>query len=695
MIGRRRLPATARRAVVALLLALFVGAAAVTAPASTVATTAAEPSLPAPDVPGDVARALLGRPGTTIRAVGRSRVEVVSVPRTMRDEGTPDRVYRVTIAGRFAPRALPYVVTADGRPVATAAPAPDLRSVVALTRDDAVVSSTLGLTYGGLPASESPASAFRASPAGRPRPLPSPGPYDVARARYDFGDRVFQPAGLGAKVEVRANVHFPKGLPDGPYPIVLFMHGNHSTCYRASRARFEWPCRRGWRPIPSFEGYDYAASRLASYGYVVVSVSANGVNVFGDRLADTGMRQRGELLEHHLDRWQTWSTVGAAPFGERFVGQVDMTRIGTMGHSRGGEGVVWHVIVDRKRDDPYGIDAVLPLAPVDFTRVTVNRVALAVVLPYCDGDVFDLQGVHFFDDARYRVPGDPTPKHTLTLFGANHNFFNTVWTPSKGFPGSFDDTFGRCDGRLTPGQQRRVGAAYIVSYFRRYLGGEVALDPVWTGAAVPGRIDPSQALMAYLAPDLPARRLDVDRFTDRRSIVRTEAGDPVTTSDLSLLAWCANTFEVPCVPGDLSFTDVHLPGLSRGVFGWDGSAGEVRFDLGGGVDVRGFDALQFRTALNPGYRANAGVANQDLSVSLIDGSGDRVAVAAAEVGNDALRYPKGLRRFTGHVILQQLRFPIENFDALDLSDVREIVISFDRVEQGVIDVADLSFSAGA
>jgi hypothetical protein len=64
------------------------------------------------------------------------------------------------------------------------------------------------------------------------------------------------------------------------------------------------------------------------------------------------------------------------------------------------------------------------------------------------------------------------------------------------------------------------------------------------------------------------------------------------------------------------------------------------------------------------------------------------------VGNEALRYPSGLRRYSGHVILQQVRFPLEGFDALDLSDVRAIVIRFDRTSKGVIDVADLNFSAG-
>lgn len=697
MNRRRRLTVPMRVALATAVVALF----ATSAPIAATAERSPGPGRGSattfePVVTARVARALEGRPGATVRRSGAFVVERVSVPPDLRADGAPARVYRVRVEGRYAPRPLPYVVTADGDPIAVAVPAPNLRSVVALTDDPAVVAGTLGLTYGALPAEPSAPSAIRAPELGRARgALPSPGPYDVARKRYDLGDRAFQPTGLAAKVELVGNVHYPAGLPDGPYPIVLFMHGNHSSCYRGDRAGYRWPCRKGWKPIPNYEGYDYAASRLASYGYIVVSVSANGVNVLGNRVPDTGMRQRGELLEKHLDLWQAWTTAADGPFGDRFVGQVDMSTIGTMGHSRGGEGVVWQVIVDRERADPYGIDAVMPLAPVDFTRETVNRVELAVVLPYCDGDVFDLQGAHFFDDARYRVSGDPRPKHTLTLMGANHNFFNSVWTPSSGYPGSFDDAFGRCEGKLTAPQQRRVGAAYITSYFRRYLGDEEDLDPVWTGETTPPGIDPARALMAYLAPDLPARRLDVDRFTTESSMSVTQGGSPVTTAGLSLVAWCRNTFDLPCVPGDLAFTDAHLPGLSRGVFGWTEPGGQVSFDLGGGgVDVRAFDAVQFRVTVNPGYRANNGVAYQDLSLTLVDGSGAEATVDAADVGNEALRFPSGLRRFSGHIVLQQLRFPLDRFPAIDLADVRSIRIDFDRTSAGVIDVADLAFSAG-
>ena len=163
----------------------------------------------APVVPPRVAGALLRRPGTVVRRDAGFVVERVGVPRGLRAAGAPDTVLRVTRRGRYAPRALPYVLTAGGVGVASAIPSPALRSVVALTDEEAVVTAELGLTYGGRPAVTSPAAAVAAPSIRRPRRLPSPGPYDVARREYDLGDRAFQPTGLGAKVEIRADVHYP------------------------------------------------------------------------------------------------------------------------------------------------------------------------------------------------------------------------------------------------------------------------------------------------------------------------------------------------------------------------------------------------------------------------------------------------------------------------------------------------------
>src|SRR4051794_25963954 len=601
------------------------------------ATAAAEPTAPStgirvrplpkppkvPSVRPSLVQAALRTPGTVVR-----RAPGVLVSRVQAGGAT---LYRVRVDGRFPPRALRYVVSADGAPVGYGIPTPAGDAVQTVTTRGAVLTDRVTAASEGRPLPAHSQSAESTPDLGSEPPSLANGPFEVGTTMYDFGDQAFQPLGLGGKVEVTADVHFPKHLGDGPFPLIVFLHGNHEACYLGNRTDYRWPCRPGWHSLPNYRGYDYIAERLASFGYVVVSISGNGVNVLGNMGQDTGMKQRGLLIEHHIDLWRKWSTVGGNPFGTKFVGAIDLDRIGVMGHSRGGEGAVWNVIVDRQRTHPYGIDAILPLAPVDFDRKTVNDIPMAVVLPYCDGDVSDLQGMHFFDDARYRVPGDPTPKHTITVFGANHNFFNSVWTPGGGYPGGFDDTRPGCAGKLTSGQERHAGSAYIVDFFRRYVGGDLSLDPYFTGERTPAGIAPARTLVSYLAPDTPDRRLDVDRFDTPNGLGSGQTGGSVTAEDLVAFGWCSDSYELPCVPGRRGFSDVHLPGLGQGVIGWSTGVifgeeerkGRLTFELPeGSRDVSGFDALQFRAGVNIGYRVGFGTEIQNLVVGLRDGDGN-------------------------------------------------------------------------
>jgi hypothetical protein len=166
----------------------------------------------------------------------------------------------------------------------------------------------------------------------------------------------------------------------------------------------------------------------------------------------------------------------------------------------------------------------------------INGVPLGVMLPYNDGDVWDLQGVHFFDDARYNVPGDQAPKHTFYVIGANHNFFNTVWTPEFGYPGAFDDGVGPPETRLTPQQERGVGDAYMESFFRTYIDHDNPFFPYLTGDAAPppsALVGPDQVFVSYHPADNPSARLDVNRLLDSSNLAVNTLGGAVTQEGLS------------------------------------------------------------------------------------------------------------------------------------------------------------------
>jgi hypothetical protein len=542
-----------------------------------------------------------------------------------------------------------------------------------------------------------------------------PGPFAVTVEEYDFGDLAFAPTGFPSLVEVRGSVHYPTGLPGGPYPVVVFLHGRHATCYEETFSYLQWPCSAGREPIPSYRGYDYVGTVLASHGYIVVSISANGVNAYDSSVADRGMQARAELVQHHLDRWSGFNTGGGGPFGTRFVGKLDLRNVGTMGHSRGGEGVVWHYLLNRSLGSPYGITAVFPLAPVNFHRRVIDGVPLGVLLPYCDGDVSNLPGVHYHDDARYTMPGDPGAKHYLLVMGANHNFYNTVWTPGLFPAGTADDwtafvSGGSSDSHCGPGRpdrltaeaQRGTGLAYLAAFFRTYLGRETAFIGLLTGDDAPPPSAISDAIhLSYHPPGTASARRDVNRLLDAGALTTNHLGGAVTWSGFTPYDLCGGLGQpTPCLPTQSSSRQPHTApsssssaaGLSQLRAGWSTPTASYTNAIPAGFrDVTGFRVLQFRAGVNfEDVRTVAG-GRLNFSVVLTDGSGASANVQVAAFGN-ALSSPPGEVGPVPRVVLQTIRLPLTAFAGVDRTDIRSVRFAFDQTASGALLIADLAFA---
>jgi hypothetical protein len=541
----------------------------------------------------------------------------------------------------------------------------------------------------------------------------------VTREEYNFGDTAFQPSNFPGPVELTASIHYPTNLSGGPFPVVVLLHGRHATCFTGGTAFLQWPCSiANSQPIPSYKGYDYFSAVLASHGYVVVSVSANGVNAVDNSVFDLGALARAELMQKHLDILNTFNTTGGAPFGTKFVGKFDLTRVGTMGHSRGGEGVVRHYVLNNSLGAPYGIKAVFPLAPVDFNRFVVNNAALDVLLPYCDGDVSDLQGVHFYDDARYNVPGDPAPKHYVLVMGANHNFYNTVWTPSSGIPGAANDWLAFVPGghsdsqcgsvpgnqRLTEAQQRGTGLAYMSAFFRSYVGGESQFIPILTGDAPPPPSAKTNALfVSYHAPDLPNLRLDVNRLLDNTSLSLNFLGGAVIPTALTPYDLCGG--DAPpankCLPGALNAQQPHTTpsarssarGMTQLRTGWNDLTGNYRNNIPAALgNVSGFQAVQFRVSVNFADARNLAGLAQDFRVVLTDASGASSSVRVSDVSG-ALYFPPGNTGPVPKVVLNTVRVPLTAFGGVNLNAVRSVQFAFNERLQGALLITDVAFAS--
>ncbi|MER6144958.1 hypothetical protein ABT174_33835 [Streptomyces sparsogenes] len=330
-----------------------------------------------------------------------------------------------------------------------------------------------------------------------------PGSYRTVTGEYDLAP--VRLPGFDTPVEMTAEVVAPKGAT-GSRPLALFLHGRHETCYKPGSedgVTGDWPCADGSKPIPSHLGYLRDQRLLASQGYVTVSISANGINAQDWQAEDSGAQARSSLVRQHLAHWADWTAHrSSAPAVVREAAKADLSRVLLVGHSRGGEGVN-RAAMDSLYPPPAAEDGyrgpvrwkvrgTVLIGPTIFGQNPVADVPSVTLLPGCDGDVSDLQGENFVDGTRGISRG--TALHSAVyLVGANHNYFNSEWTPGEAAAPATDD-FGTdpeqpdpvctpgAATRLTAAQQHKAGATYIAAAARLFLVGDDRVRPLLDGS---------------------------------------------------------------------------------------------------------------------------------------------------------------------------------------------------------------------
>jgi dienelactone hydrolase len=257
---------------------------------------------------------------------------------------------------------------------------------------------------------------------------------------------------------LNARVWMPDG--DGPYPLVLMVHGNHMM------------------EDYSEGGYAYLGEQLASRGFIAVSLDENFLNYSAwSGIPDNDFKARTWMILKHLQQISSFAEQSGTPFYQK----VDYNSTALLGHSRGGQAVA--MAADAARwftGDPalavtkqFNITSVIALAPTD--KVIDSKQASLVDVNYLtlqgarDGDVHDFYGDRQYMRSSY-TGSTSAFKSSLYIADANHSQFNTDW-------GLYDQTlptglFLKRADIMDGDEQRQIAKVYVSAFLETTLHGK-------------------------------------------------------------------------------------------------------------------------------------------------------------------------------------------------------------------------------
>ncbi|EEG76232.1 alpha/beta hydrolase [Dethiobacter alkaliphilus] len=484
-----------------------------------------------------------------------------------------------------------------------------------------------------------------------------------------------------SNVPLNARVWYPEG--EGPFPLVLVVHGNHSM------DAFSDP------------GYDYLGELLASRGYIVSSVDQNFLNGVGMLEAVLGglveeNDARGYLLLQHLGLWHEWNESQ----NHYFSGKVATEKIALIGHSRGGEAAAIAAAFNDLPVHPdnaaisfdfgFDIGAVIAIAPSDGQYrprrmgTPLEDINYLVMQGSVDSDVRSFAGSRQYDRVRFS-PDYQGFKAAVYLHNANHGQFNTRW-------GKIDFSAGRwflnLSQIMSAAEQETAAKVFISAFLEASLHGEQEYERLFENPLSGKNWLPKTVYLSQYQSSDTIALASFDEGLNLESA--TLPGAKLSGANLTI--WRE---EPPALGTDQRRDTVSVR------LGWDQDLkgiGSYSMELPAGftLDERGM--LTFALA---NISQNNSV---DLTVTLTDKAGQEASLPLSHLVSLPPALPYRMYKFPLQVafeaepVFTTYAFELEDFwaenDKLNLSGLKTIDFIFDITPAGDIYLDDLGIRPG-
>ncbi|MFI1014367.1 dienelactone hydrolase family protein [Streptomyces sp. NPDC020965] len=240
-----------------------------------------------------------------------------------------------------------------------------------------------------------------------------------------------------------SQVHGLLGMPrgKGPHPVVVVLHGTHHNCvspghpYIARKpVKTTWPlvCAEPGKPRPPGLGPDYLRQNvglshmveaLTRKGFAAVAIDVVSPEIWwgGETNAEKGYTA---LIDAHLKLLTDLNKgVNHGLRVSGLKGRIDTSRVGLVGHSRGGG-----YVLSPKAAARAGLFGAVAVQPLENAEPATHRVPVLNIRGACDEDVSPTAGLDTMK--RLARSGSTKVAVDVRLAGTGHRMINSNLAPT-------------------------------------------------------------------------------------------------------------------------------------------------------------------------------------------------------------------------------------------------------------------------